>query len=60
MTASTHPATVPACCSRCTHLISMHSAAGVRNACLRRLDLAPACGWWAPRSRSATAPTPTE
>lgn len=46
------PAIAPACCQRCVHLITLHSADAARVACLRALPLSAACGWWRPRRTS--------
>lgn len=45
-------ATAPACCQRCVHLMTLHSAAAPRSGCLRHQPLSAACGWWRPRRPS--------
>ena len=45
----------PACCQRCVHLVTLHTADTARTACLRALPLSAACGWWRPRRQGLGA-----
>ncbi|WP_157659064.1 hypothetical protein [Thauera butanivorans] len=49
---STPASPAPACCQRCVHLVTLHTADTARTACLRALPLSAACGWWRPRQPS--------